>query len=218
MVFWISAFILRIYAKLYHRGRGFDKKNFPSNGPFIAAFNHSSNMDTVAMSLVINFRANAMGKDTLFKVPILGWWLKKVGAFPVVRDKSDKEAFNNALNLLKENKKLFMAPEGTRKKINGQRRRPRTGFIRMAQIVGCPIVPVAIWGTDRVMPPYAWFPKPTKIAVKVGKPIHLKKIKVTTEKKEQLQSQADMVMDIIYQMVDELDRKYNKSNSFSEKK
>ena len=208
MVFWISAFILYIFTKLYHRGKGYGRENFPENGPFIAVFNHSSNMDTVALSLVINFRAYAMGKNSLFKVPILSWWLKSVGVFPVVRDSSDKEAFNYAIGLLRSGKKLFMAPEGTRKKINGKKRRPRTGFVRMAQIIGCPVVPVAIYGTDRVLPPNAWFPKPTKIVVKVGKPIYLEKIEINEDAKQLLQEQADRVLAIVYQLVEELEQLY----------
>ena len=208
MIFWLSAYILRIFTKLYHRGKSYGKENFPEKGPFIVAFNHNSNMDTVALSLVVHFRANAMGKDSLFKIPVLSWWLKKIGVFPVVRDKSDKEAFNYAINLLKKGNKLFMAPEGTRKKTEGQKRRPRTGFVRMAHMIGCPVVPVAIWGTDKVLPPGAWFPKPVKVAVKVGKPIYLDNIELNKEKKYLLQKQADSIMNIIYQMVEELDQLY----------
>lgn len=208
MVFWISAFILKIFAKIYFRGKGFGKENFPASGPFIGIVNHNSNMDTVAMALVVRHVAHTMAKDSLFKVPILKWWLKAVGMFPVVRDAADEAAFNKAVDLLKNGKVLFMAPEGTRKKMNGQRNRPRTGFVRMAQILGCPVVPVAIWGTDRVLPPGAWFPRPVKVAVKVGKPIYLPKIEVRPDKKHLLQEQADYVMDIVYQMIDELDRRY----------
>jgi 1-acyl-sn-glycerol-3-phosphate acyltransferase len=210
MVFWISAFVFKIFAKIYLRGKGIGKENFPEKAPYIAVTNHNSNMDSVAMALVVKHRGYAMAKDSLFKVPILKWWVKAVGMFPVARDTSDQQAFNHALDLLKSGKILFMAPEGTRKKIKGQRKRPRTGFVRMAQMVGCPVVPIAIWGTDKVLPPGAWFPKPTKVAVKVGKPIYLEKIEVSKEQKQPLQQQADYVMDIIYQLVEELDRLYER--------
>lgn len=210
MIYWISVFILRAFSKIYHRGKSFGKENFPQNGPFIGVVNHNSNMDTVAMAMVVRFRTYTMAKDSLFRVPILKWWLKAIGMFPVVRDASDKHAFNRALDVLRKGRVLFMAPEGTRKKIDGQRRRPRTGFVRMAQIIGCPVVPIAIWGTDKILPPGAWFPKPTKVAVKVGKPIYLEKIEVSKEKKHILQQQADRVMAIIYQMIEELDQMFRK--------
>ena len=206
MAFWISAFIFLIFSKIYFRGKGVGKENFPEKGPYIGIINHNSNMDTVAMSLVAKHRVRTMVKDSLFKVPILKWWLKAVGMFPVVRDAADERAFEQALEFLKQGEILFMAPEGTRKKENNERRRPRTGFIRLAQLAGCPVVPIAIHGTDKVLPPGAWFPRPVKVRVQVGKPIHLEKIEVTIENKEKLQHQANMVMDRIYEMLEQLDK------------
>ncbi len=203
MIYWISAFIFKMFAKIYLRGKGYGKENFPDQGPYIGAVNHNSNLDALAMALVLKQRVHTMAKDSLFRVPILKWWLKAVGMFPVMRDASDYEAFDNALNLLNKGEILFIAPEGTRKKEEGQRLRPRTGIIRLAQMTGAPVVPVAIWGTDRVLPPKAWFPRPVKVRVRVGKPIHLEKIEVALENKDKLQQQADMVMDIIYQMLGE---------------
>jgi 1-acyl-sn-glycerol-3-phosphate acyltransferase len=70
-------------------------------------------------------------------------------------------------------------------------------------MTGVPIVPIAIWGTDGVLPPGAWFPRPVKVQVRVGKPINLEKVEVTFENKEKLQRQADMVMGVIHQMLEE---------------
>ena len=203
MLFRISAFILKLFAKIYLRGKGYGKENFPKKGPFIGVVNHNSNMDVVAMALVLKHHVHTMAKDSLFRVPILKWWLKAVGMFPVVRNASDREAFKNAVSLLGKGEVLFMAPEGTRKKENGERVRPKTGFVRLAQMTNVPIVPVAIWGTDKVLPPGAWFPRPVKVWARVGKPIELEKIKVTLENKDVLQQQADMVMNVIYQMLEE---------------
>jgi len=206
MAFWISAFIFLIFSKIYFRGKGIGKENFPDKGPYIGVINHNSNMDAVAMSLVAKHRAYTMAKDSLFKIPVLKWWLTAVGMFPVVRDGADDEAFKRADELLRHGEVLFMAPEGTRKKDNGERRRPRTGFVRLAQIADCPVVPIAIYGTDKVLPPGAWFPRPVRVRVQVGKPIRLEKIEVTVENKEKLQQQANMVMDCIYDMLEQLDK------------
>jgi len=206
MIYWMSLIILKLFAKIYLRGKAYGTENFPKSGPYIGIINHNSNMDTVAMALVLKHRAHAMAKDSLFRVPVLKWWLKAVGMFPVIRDASDTEAFRYALELLKEGKVLFMAPEGTRKKPPGQRLRARTGFVRLAQLTGVPVVPVAIYGTEKVLPPGAWFPRPVKIRVKVGKPIMLEKVAVTPENREKLQQQATMVMDVVYQMLEEIDR------------
>lgn len=206
MIFWISAIIFFIFSKIYFRGKGIGRKNFPDKGPYIGVINHNSNMDAVAMALVAKQKVHTMAKDSLFRVPVLKWWLKAVGMFPVVRDSADEGAFNCALELLKQGEVLFMAPEGTRKKNNAEAKRPRTGFVRLAHLVACPVVPIAIYGTDKALPPGAWFPRPVKVRVKVGQPIHLEKIEITIGNKEKLQQQANMVMDRIHEMLEQLDK------------
>jgi len=205
MMFWLSRMILLVFTKLYLRGKVYGKENLPETGPYIGVINHSSNMDVVAMSLVANRKAYTMAKDTLFRVPVLKWWLKAVGMFPVVRDASDHKAFNHAVDLLRQGKVLYIAPEGTRKKQNGQRNRPRTGFVRMAQLADCPIVPIAMCGTEKVLPPGAWFPQRVKVSAKVGKPFKLEPLALKKECKDELQAQADWVMDRVYEMVEDLE-------------
>lgn len=205
MIYWISAYILRFVARIYLRATVSGLENYPEKGPFIGIFNHNSNMDIVALSVGIKHRVHTMAKDSLFKVPLLAWWLKKVSIFPVVRDSSDKESFNHAVNILKKGEILFMAPEGTRKRTKGQKHRIRTGFVRLAHLANCPIVPVAVSGTERVLPPGAKFPKPVKVSVKIGKPFYLKKIdKISADRKEILQEQADEAMVKVYEMVNEI--------------
>lgn len=206
MIFWISRFILLLFTKTYLRGKVYGRENLPKKGAYIGVINHSSNMDVVTMALVVNRKAHTMAKDSLFRVPVLKWWLKAVGMFPVVRGASDHKAFNRAVNLLKDGNVLYIAPEGTRKKENGQRNRPRTGFVRMALLADCPVVPIAMYGTDKVLPPGAWFPRMVKVRAKIGKPINLEKIPTNRENKDKLQQQADHVMDIVYDMIAELER------------
>ncbi|MBD3289410.1 hypothetical protein GF337_11460 [candidate division KSB1 bacterium] len=210
MIYWISAYILKFFARIYLRATASGLENYPEKGPFIGIFNHNSNMDIAALSVAVKHRVHTMAKDSLFEVPLLAWWLKAVCMFPVVRDSSDKEAFNHAVNVLKKGEILFMAPEGTRKKRKGQKHRIRTGFIRLAHLAKCPIVPVAVYGTEKVLPPGGVFPKPVKVSVKVGKPFHLDNIDhISKDKKEVLQKQADEAMAEVYKLVDEMAQKSN---------
>ena len=205
MIYWISAYILKFVARIYLRATVSGVENYPSKGPFIGIFNHNSNMDIVALSVGIKHRVHTMAKDSLFKVPFLSWWLRAVSMFPVVRDSSDKEAFNRAVNILKQGEILFMAPEGTRKRIKGKKHRIRTGFVRLAHLANCPIVPVAVSGTERVLPPGAKFPKPVKVSIKIGKPFYLENIdQISKDRKEILQKQADDAMGKVYELVNEI--------------
>ncbi len=206
MIYWISVYLLRGFTKLFLRGKVYGRDYLPKKGAYIGVVNHNSNMDVIAMSLVVNRKVHTMAKDSLFKVPVLKWWLKAVGMFPVVRNASDRKAFSNAIELLESGKILFMAPEGTRKKQDGQRNRPKTGFVRLFQITDVPVVPVAIYGTDKILPPGKFLPRLTQVKVKIGKPRKLEKVEVRIKNKEKLQQQADEVMDEIYRMLNNLQK------------
>ena len=114
MIYWLSFYILKFIAVAYFRGHGTGKENLPKRGPYIGVFNHNSLVDVVAITLVLNSRITTMAKHALFQIPVLKWWLRAVGLFPVVRDAGDDEAFQKALAILKNGGVFFIAAEGTR--------------------------------------------------------------------------------------------------------
>lgn len=200
MVYWLSYYILKFIMLVYFRGRAEGRENFPARGPFIGVLNHNSLLDVAAATLVINFRATTMAKHTLFQVPVLKWWLRAVGMFPVARDASDQEAFQRALTLLQNGGIFMIAAEGTRRR-DGHAPRPRTGFVRLAQMVRCPVIPIAFYGTHEAMPPGAFFPRPVRVSAMVGKAMWLPPIACTPENKPLLQEQANSVMARVDEMV-----------------
>lgn len=204
MVYWISYYVFKFIMKVFFRGTCYNQDNLPKEGPYVGVINHSSILDIPAMALVVNCRASTMVKHSLFDVPLLGWWLRTVDMFPVVRGAGDQEAFETALQSLRRGRVVYMAPEGTRKYDPNNPPRARTGFIRLAQLADCPVVPIAIVGTRDALPPGAKFPRLVKVAAMVGKPIKLEKLEVNIKNRDRLQAQAQRVMEIVYRLRDEL--------------
>lgn len=124
--------------------------------------------------------------------------------FPVIRGGGDQRAFDFAMNLLKKGYVLYMAPEGTRKFDPNEPPRAHTGFVRLAQMSGCQVVPIAITGTREALPPGAKLPKLVKVQAKIGKPITLEKLETIPENYPRLQEQANGVMRQVYRLRDEL--------------
>ena len=77
--------------------------------------NHSSDWDPVlvALRLPVNYRLHIMAKEELFRNPVLGWILRKVGAFPVSRGSNDIQSVKTAMQAIKAGDNLLMFPEGT---------------------------------------------------------------------------------------------------------
>ncbi len=77
--------------------------------------NHASNWDPVllASALPNNYRCHFMGKEELFKNPILNWVFRKIGGFPVSRGNSDIQSVKTAIQILKSDDNLMIFPEGT---------------------------------------------------------------------------------------------------------
>lgn len=89
-------------------------ERLPRSGVLLCP-NHSSNWDPilVALRLPINYRLHIMGKEELFKNPLLGWFLRKMGVFPVSRGSSDISAVKQSIQALKNGDNLLIFPEGT---------------------------------------------------------------------------------------------------------
>jgi len=87
-----------------------------------------------------------MAKEELFRVPLLGSLIPKLGAFPVKRGGVSKEAIRTAINLLSEGKVMGIFPEGTRNENVGMGKR---GAVSMAIRAKAQVVPVAIIGNYR---------------------------------------------------------------------
>ena len=133
------------------RARGLE--NLPQSG-FVLAANHVSNLDPWVLGVPLFPRRflRFMGKSELFRTP-----LKQIitagGAFPVHRGQGDAEAIETATGLVRNGHVVVMFPEGTRQKKGLRKRyrpRPHTGAARIALAAGCPLVPAAIVGSDRL--------------------------------------------------------------------
>lgn len=122
----------------------------PANGAMLCP-NHSSNWDAVliAVTLPVNYRLHIMAKNSLFRIPLLGPIIRKLGAFPVSRGNSDIQSVKTAIQTIKNGDNLLLFPEGTRVDREGDM--PAKGGAAMIGIrTGAIFVPVFIDGKKRL--------------------------------------------------------------------
>ena len=139
-------------------------ENLPQDGPVILAGNHVSVMDGPLIGVAAGPRRymRGMGKQELFRIPVLGWWLRNTGQVPLERS-GDVKAMRWAVDLLKSGGCLLLFPEGTRSK-DGKPGRPKAGVGFLAGLTGAQVVPTRSVNTDR-------FPKPAGLEVRFGAPL-----------------------------------------------
>lgn len=113
--------------------------------------NHYSKMDSMIPYFVLfKKEAHALAKYELFRNPIAGWFLHKMGAIPVRRGEADVESVKQVLRVLKSGKQLLIFPEGTRNKEGTQEMAEfKTGTARFAIKTKVPVVPMIYYRSPK---------------------------------------------------------------------
>jgi len=164
------AMIISGLARLLFRPSVEGAENIPLSGPVLIAPIHRSNVDFAFTLFISPRKVFFMAKDGIFRVPLLGPLLTRLGAFPVNRDSADRESLRLSEEVLRRGQALVMFPEGTRK--DGDTVEPlHDGAMFVAARTGAIVVPVGVSGSDRAMPVGAKLPRFSKIHVVVGAPI-----------------------------------------------
>lgn len=142
-------------------------KNIPKEGGFILSANHVSNWDPPFLGTFIGRIVNYMGKEELFKNPIMAMICRGLNVFPVKRGAADKNAVKNAIKILKSGGCLGIFPEGTRSK-TGKMGKAESGVSLIAAMTKAPIIPAAIINTEKIFSSEIKFPR---LAVVYGEPM-----------------------------------------------
>lgn len=146
LIRWLIAFpILSLVARIRLRGR----YHVPAHGPFLIAANHLSWTDIPLIPLLLPGKVVFMAKEEYFSSKI-SWLVRFMGAFPVKRGEGDRQALRAAEEQLKKGNVVVLFPEGTRSK-TGTMAKGHAGLGMIALRAGVPVVPVAIWGSEKVL-------------------------------------------------------------------
>jgi 1-acyl-sn-glycerol-3-phosphate acyltransferase len=176
VLYLIARFVLRPMF-LILRPTVTGRENVPATGPFIIASNHLSFIDSMAIPLMAPRRVGYLAKAEYFTGTGIRGWLSRtlftaLGALPVERQthRAAQEALDTAMSVLRAGGGFGIYPEGTRSR-DGKLARGKTGVAWLALTADCPVVPVAVAGTDRIQPIGASWPRPHRFSVTFGKPL-----------------------------------------------
>ncbi len=167
----IVNWLARLLARVDVRGA----EHMPRAGAVLLVSNHLTNYDPMIVGMVFKRVIHFMGKVELYSNPVLAWLWLQLQSFPVRRGEVDRAALRHAEDLLKSGRVVGLFPEGHRSR-DGAMQAAQPGIALIARRTGAPILPVAITGTEHLMPPALWRWRPWRrptITITVGAPFTL---------------------------------------------
>jgi 1-acyl-sn-glycerol-3-phosphate acyltransferase len=156
-------------------------ENLPTEGGWVVCTNHNSHLDPLffAHYLVDHGRSpRFLGKKEVFDVPVVGAVLRSADQIPVHRESGRAvDAYRSAVEAVRDDKCVAFYPEGTlTRDPQLWPMRGKTGAARVALETRCPVIPIAQWGANEVLAPYAKVPHlwPRRtVHVRAGAPVPL---------------------------------------------
>ncbi len=184
MFYRVAKIICRLVLLLLRRWKVTGSTKLPAGQGMVVVANHVSYWDPVVVGCALDRKIFFMAKAELFKIPVLGFIITKLGAFPVQRQGADRSSIMKALELLKAGRLVGIFPEGTRSK-SGKLLDPHLGAAMLALKGGVPLLPVAVSGTRGVL---------GQVKVVIGKPMYFKAHNPRKVSRSELQSVSEEIM------------------------
>ncbi len=177
MQYQLSRVVMGPVLHMLGRPRVTGLEYIPASGPAILASNHLSFIDSMYLPLMISRPVVFPAKAEYFtaKGPLGRVWaayLRSTNQLEIDRSdaNSAQATLEAAAGILRRGDLFGFYPEGTRSP-DGRLYRGRAGLGWLALNTGAPVIPVAMIGTRKMLPPGAPLPRPTRIDIKIGKPL-----------------------------------------------
>ncbi|MBO0805147.1 MAG: 1-acyl-sn-glycerol-3-phosphate acyltransferase [Nocardiopsaceae bacterium] len=152
-------------------------EHVPETGSAILASNHLSLIDSFYLPLVVSRPVVFPAKAEYFAPKNLAGhlfaaYLKSTNQLRIDRGgaRSAYATLDAAVEILRQGELFGFYPEGTRSP-DGRLYRGRSGIGYLALRSGAPVLPVAMLGTRKMLPPGAWLPRPTRVEIRIGEPM-----------------------------------------------
>ncbi len=188
--------IVRVLVKALTRYHVEGLEHIPRQGPLMFVSNHLHHFDTVMIAIVMPRRTWVLAAEKYEKHLLFGPLLRVGGAIFIRRGEVDRKALRAALEVLEDGHCLALAVEGTRSR-TGALAEGKAGAAYLATRADVPLVPVVVWGTEKVIP--SWFRlRRANVYVRFGPPFRLP---AGRARPEELDAYTDEIMTTLAAML-----------------
>ena len=199
-------FVLRPLVYVVFRPTVIGRENVPLTGPVILASNHLSFIDSIGIPLVAPRKVAYLAKAEYWNGTGFSGWVSRtlftaLDALPVERQdhRAAQASLDTAMGVLRAGGAFGIYPEGTRSR-DGRLARGKTGVAWLALTADCPVVPVAVRGTDKIQPVGARWPRPHKVSVTFGAPLTFPEHRGQAGRNHARREVTDRVMEAIAEL------------------
>ncbi|MGN0600273.1 MAG: lysophospholipid acyltransferase family protein [Oscillospiraceae bacterium] len=194
MYAWVRYPVKWLY-KIFYDFHIEGEENIPQDKPVVLASNHRSYADPVILTMPMKLPVSYMAKEELFENKLFGWFIRKLGAFPVTRGAGDMSVIDDSINILNSGRNLVIFPEGTRSK-DGKVGKGKTGVAMIAAKSGADVVPCGIIFEGEKLH------FRSKLTLRFGKPIKAEEIAVEGTSPRDLKEVKKRIMGAITELVE----------------
>jgi len=211
MFFVIGFIIMFLPVVLLYPTKILHKENLPKRGKkSILTSNHFSNFDPIIYDIFMFRKFRYMGKKELFDNKFVGFFLKDFGGFPVDREQITPSTYKTAMGFLKNDKQIFIFPEGTRNKTGtNEIQEIKSGFLIFASKGETSITPMFMYRKPKAF---------RKNYIIVGKPFELVGENPKRLTKEEIEENFERYLQVLNELRDELNNYVDSKKRKNKKK
>jgi 1-acyl-sn-glycerol-3-phosphate acyltransferase len=195
--YWVGYNLTKLLGRLFFRLRVVHRERMINHGPVILAANHQSFLDPPLAGSVSDRAIYFLARRTLLDGPILGWVLPKLNVIPVDSEGGkDRTALKALIRILRAGEGTLVFPEGQRSPDGKlQPALPGVGLVIAKTLA--PVVPMRIFGGFDAWPIHQKWPRPGRVTIVVGEPIHFTEQDLQPPGKDLYLRLSQRVMDAI---------------------
>ncbi len=168
-VWFALQLIFQTLFTVWFRYRAQGMEHLPDRGALLL-INHQSFLDPMLVGLPLRRPVSYLARENLFRVPVIGWLLKRTYVMPISRETAGTESLRESLRRMEHGFLVGIFPEGTRSQ-DGGLRTLKPGFVALIRRATVPVIPVAVAGAYEAFPRGAWLPRPSRIRIVYGSPM-----------------------------------------------
>ncbi len=162
LIWVVLRWLFRLFCSSWMRVSCSGMENLDLKHGGLLLINHQSFLDPLLIGLPLQRPISFVARDSLFKVPVVGWMLRNTYVMPISRESASSASLRETIRRMQHGFLVGIFPEGTRTE-TGEVGEFKPGFVALIRRAKLPVYPVGVAGAFQSMGKGSWFMKPVHV-------------------------------------------------------